>query len=72
MRVRAAATLHPARLYIFDLLAAEERDPSGAAPQPEKSRNNLRHASLTTTSLYLHIDDDRRHRETEDKHRIDW
>jgi site-specific recombinase XerD len=35
-------------------------------------RDNLGHASLTTTSLYLHIDDDRRHRETEDKHRIDW
>ena len=32
-------------------------------------RDNLRHASLTTTSQYLHIDDDRRHRETEEKHR---
>jgi len=35
-------------------------------------RDNLGHASLTTTSLYLHADDDRRHRETEEKHRIDW
>jgi integrase/recombinase XerD len=35
-------------------------------------RDNLGHASLTTTSLYLHSDDDRRHRETEQKHRIDW
>jgi integrase/recombinase XerD len=35
-------------------------------------RDNLGHASLTTTSLYLHSDDDRRHRETGDKHRIDW
>jgi site-specific recombinase XerD len=35
-------------------------------------RDNLGHASLTTTSLYLHIDDDKRHRETEEKHRIDW
>jgi integrase/recombinase XerD len=35
-------------------------------------RDNLGHASLTTTSLYLHLDDDRRHRETEDKHRVDW
>ena len=35
-------------------------------------RDNLGHASLTTTSLYLHIDDDRRHRETDEKHRIDW
>jgi hypothetical protein len=25
-----------------------------------------------TTSLYLHSDDDRRHRETEERHRIDW
>lgn len=35
-------------------------------------RDNLGHASLTTTSLYLHSDDDRRHRETEARHRIDW
>ncbi|CAB3745492.1 Tyrosine recombinase XerC [Paraburkholderia sediminicola] len=35
-------------------------------------RDNLGHASLTTTSQYLHADDDRRHRETEEKHRIDW
>ena len=35
-------------------------------------RDNLGHASLTTKSLYLHIDDDRRHRETEEKHRIKW
>lgn len=35
-------------------------------------RDNLGHASLTTTSLYLHADDDRRHDETGQKHRIDW
>jgi integrase/recombinase XerD len=35
-------------------------------------RDNLGHASLTTTSRYLHIDDERRHRETEEKHRIEW
>ncbi|WP_109477228.1 tyrosine-type recombinase/integrase [Paraburkholderia sp. C35] len=35
-------------------------------------RDNLGHASLSTTSLYLHVDDDRRHRETDKKHRIDW
>ncbi|MFL9886496.1 tyrosine-type recombinase/integrase [Paraburkholderia agricolaris] len=35
-------------------------------------RDNLGHASLTTTSQYLHVDDDRRHRETDKKHRIDW
>ena len=35
-------------------------------------RDTLGHASLTTTSLYLHIDDDRRHQETEEKHRIEW
>ncbi len=36
------------------------------------ARDNLGHASLTTTSQYLHVDDDRRHRETDEKHRIDW
>lgn len=35
-------------------------------------RDNLGHASLSMTSLYLHSDDDHRHRETEEKHRIDW
>jgi site-specific recombinase XerD len=35
-------------------------------------RDNLGHASLTTTSQYLHVDDERRHRETDGKHRIDW
>ncbi|EJO58815.1 site-specific recombinase, phage integrase family [Burkholderia multivorans CF2] len=35
-------------------------------------RDNLGHVSLTTTSQYLHADDDWRHRETEEKHRIDW
>ncbi|REE18387.1 site-specific recombinase XerD [Paraburkholderia sp. BL27I4N3] len=35
-------------------------------------RDNLGHASLTTTSQYLHMDDDRRHRETDEKHRIEW
>ncbi|AIO36481.1 tyrosine-type recombinase/integrase [Burkholderia pseudomultivorans] len=35
-------------------------------------RDNLGHASLTTTSQYLHADDDWRHRETEEKHRIGW
>jgi site-specific recombinase XerD len=35
-------------------------------------RDNLGHASLTTTSQYLHVDDDRRHKETDEKHRIGW
>lgn len=35
-------------------------------------RDNLGHESLNTTSQYLHVDDDRRHRETEQNHRIDW
>ncbi|MFL9861060.1 tyrosine-type recombinase/integrase [Paraburkholderia madseniana] len=35
-------------------------------------RDNLGHASLTTTSQYLHVDDDRRHRETDEKHHIAW
>jgi site-specific recombinase XerD len=35
-------------------------------------RDNLGHESLTTTSLYLHVDDDKRHKETEENHRINW
>lgn len=35
-------------------------------------RDNLGHASLTTTSIYLHAEDDARHRVTEEKHRLGW
>lgn len=35
-------------------------------------RDNLGHESISTTSLYLHSSDDKRHRETEEKHKIDW
>jgi len=35
-------------------------------------RDNLGHESLNTTSQYLHVDDDRRHRETEENHQINW
>lgn len=35
-------------------------------------RDNLGHESLSTTSQYLHVDDDKRHTETEQNHRINW
>jgi integrase/recombinase XerD len=35
-------------------------------------RDTLGHASISTTNIYLHGDDDRRHKETEEHHRIDW
>jgi integrase/recombinase XerD len=35
-------------------------------------RDNLGHESLTTTSQYLHSEDDERHKETEEKHRMGW
>jgi len=35
-------------------------------------RDNLGHESISTTSLYLHSSDDMRHRETEEKHKINW
>lgn len=35
-------------------------------------RDNLRHASLTSTNPSLHTPDDERHREIEEKHRVDW
>ena len=36
---------------------------------PRTVRDNLRHASLTSTNHYLHTPDEQRHRETEQKHR---
>src|SRR5439155_16937253 len=35
-------------------------------------RDNLGHESISTTSNYLHSSDDKRHKETEEKHRIKW
>lgn len=35
-------------------------------------RDNLGHESLTTTSLYLHSDDNKRHQATENSHRLGW
>jgi len=35
-------------------------------------RDNLGHESISTTSQYLHSEDDQRHKETEAKHRLGW
>jgi site-specific recombinase XerD len=35
-------------------------------------RDNLGHVSLNTTSLYLHTEDDARHKETVNRHRMNW
>lgn len=35
-------------------------------------RDNLGHASLATTSIYLHAEDDARHQATQASHRIGW
>jgi len=35
-------------------------------------RDNLGHVSLNTTSLYLHEEEDKRHRETVRRHRMNW
>jgi site-specific recombinase XerD len=35
-------------------------------------RDNLGHESISTTSGYLHWSDDKRHSETQEKHRLNW
>ena len=35
-------------------------------------RDNLGHESLTTTNNYLHSEDDKRHQDTEENHRLNW
>jgi site-specific recombinase XerD len=35
-------------------------------------RDNLGHVSLNTTSIYLHAEDDERHRQTVGRHRVEW
>lgn len=47
-------------------------DMASSAMDLRHVRDNLGHESLTTTSNYLHSEDDQRHKETEQKHRIEW
>jgi integrase/recombinase XerD len=35
-------------------------------------RDNLGHESITTTNIYLHSEDDQRHQDTEEKHKLNW
>ncbi|QYY33169.1 MULTISPECIES: tyrosine-type recombinase/integrase [Cupriavidus] len=35
-------------------------------------RDNFGHASISTTSIYLHTEDDARHEATQERHRIGW
>ncbi len=35
-------------------------------------RDNLGHESLITTNIYLHSEDDKRHQDTEERHRLNW
>ena len=35
-------------------------------------RDNFGHASISTTSAYLHTEDDARHEVTQERHRIGW
>jgi integrase/recombinase XerD len=35
-------------------------------------RDNLGHANISTTSIYLHAEDDARHDATAAVHRVDW
>ena len=35
-------------------------------------RDNLGHSSISITNNYLHTEDDQRHKETEEKHRLGW
>lgn len=77
-RVRARGTDHA---HTADILAAASahwlRHTAGSAMATgdmdlRHVRDNLGHASLTTTSRYLHSDDDARHQATEDGHRLGW
>lgn len=77
-RVRAQG---PEHAHTADILAAASahwlRHTAGSAMATgdmdlRHVRDNLGHASLTTTSRYLHSDDDARHQATEDSHRLGW
>ena len=62
----------PAGKSVGSLAAAQRGLLYGHQVDLRHVRDNFGHASLTTTSIYLHVDEDRRHQETDEKHRIDW
>ena len=35
-------------------------------------RDNLGHESIATTNYYLHSEDDKRHKDTEEHHKLNW
>jgi len=35
-------------------------------------RDNLGHESIATTNNYLHSEDNKRHQDTEEKHKLNW
>lgn len=77
-RVRARGPDHAHTADILDAASAHWlRHTAGSAMATgdmdlRHVRDNLGHASLTTTSRYLHSDDDARHQATEDSHRLGW
>ncbi|MEX3936352.1 tyrosine-type recombinase/integrase [Paraburkholderia phymatum] len=77
-QLRARGTEFEARATLLEQASAHWLRHSAGSHMADRQvdlrlvRDNLGHASLGTTSLYLHADDDRRHHETDEKHRIEW
>lgn len=63
MRLSAWETVTPSfqQRYVNDLLPLEQSD---AGTDFRFIQKNLRHASIETTGIYLHAEDDRRHAHT--------
>jgi site-specific recombinase XerD len=67
---RAAALLDEASAHWVRHTAGSNM--AGSDMDLRHVRDNLGHESISTTSKYLHSEDDQRHKETEQKHKMDW
>jgi site-specific recombinase XerD len=77
-RLRSRGDAFVARANLLEMASAHWLRHTGGTHMLEGGmnllsvRDNLGHSSIATTNQYAHTEDDRRHRDTEDKHQLRW
>ncbi len=77
MRLRALGLDHEAAAAHVELASAHWMRHTTGTHQSDNMdlktvRDNLGHANIATTSIYVHTEDDRRHDQTSSAHKLGW